>query len=634
MKLVEAQEGRRILDRLVGYEVSNVAFRRIGPGTSAGRVQSVATRLVVDRERARMAFRSGSYWDLEGTFGADEHRRSPRRSSSSTASASRRAATSTPPPVGCNADRRRRAARRGRRGRARRRACSDQPFTVASVETRAHYRAPARRRSPRRRCSRRPAASSASARRARCTSPRGSTSVGSSPTCGPTPRRCPRRRSAPPAARSAAVRRGLPPRPAAPVPQQGEERAGGARGDPPRRRPHAHRRRRRPRAQRHRRAPPLRPHLEAHGRVADGRRPHPAGHPPARRDVDRAARRPTFQATGRTIEFLGYLACLRRGRRRPGRRARGPRGDPPAARGGRDGRVPRAAAVGSHHATAGALHRGEPGEGARGARHRPPVHVRVGDRDHPPRATTCGKKGTALVPTWTAFAKVQLLERYFAHLIDYEFTATMEEALDVDRTRRGRSREVAPLLLLRQRPGRLRDLVAEEHLAQIDKAEVNTVHIGVDGDGRELIVRVWPNGANVERGDEKGPVPADLAPDELTPEKADELLAVRHRPPRGRHRSRDRPPRARAHRSLRSVRAARRAGAGLEGEAQARVAVRVDGPGDGHARGGAGAAVAAARRRRRRRRRGDHRAERSLRSLPQEGHRQPEPRAPRTSSSR
>ena len=66
MKLVEAQEGRRVLDRLVGYEVSNVAFRRIGPGTSAGRVQSVATRLVVDRERARMAFRSATYWDLEG----------------------------------------------------------------------------------------------------------------------------------------------------------------------------------------------------------------------------------------------------------------------------------------------------------------------------------------------------------------------------------------------------------------------------------------------------------------------------------------------------------------------------------------------------------------------------------------
>jgi DNA topoisomerase-1 len=72
----------------------------------------------------------------------------------------------------------------------------------------------------------------------------------------------------------------------------------------------------------------------------------------------------------------------------------------------------------------------------------------------------------------------------------------------------------------------LRDLVAEEHIAQIDKAEVNAVHIGVDAEGRELIVRVWPNGANVERGDEKGPVPAELAPDELTPEKAEELLAL------------------------------------------------------------------------------------------------------------
>src|SRR6476646_2785605 len=71
MKLVEAQEGRRTLDRLYGFEVSNVAFRRIGPGTSAGRVQSVATRLVVERERARMAFHSGSYWDLEGTFSAE-----------------------------------------------------------------------------------------------------------------------------------------------------------------------------------------------------------------------------------------------------------------------------------------------------------------------------------------------------------------------------------------------------------------------------------------------------------------------------------------------------------------------------------------------------------------------------------
>ena len=70
--LVEAQETRRILDRLYGYEVSPVLWRKVMSGLSAGRVQSVATRLVVDKERERMAFRLASYWDLEGTFDAGE----------------------------------------------------------------------------------------------------------------------------------------------------------------------------------------------------------------------------------------------------------------------------------------------------------------------------------------------------------------------------------------------------------------------------------------------------------------------------------------------------------------------------------------------------------------------------------
>jgi DNA topoisomerase I len=67
-RLVDAQETRRILDRLYGYEVSPVLWKKVLPRLSAGRVQSVATRIVVERERARMRFRSAEYWDVEGTF--------------------------------------------------------------------------------------------------------------------------------------------------------------------------------------------------------------------------------------------------------------------------------------------------------------------------------------------------------------------------------------------------------------------------------------------------------------------------------------------------------------------------------------------------------------------------------------
>src|SRR5438552_11486817 len=66
--LVRAQETRRILDRLYGYEVSPLLWRKVRPKLSAGRVQSVAVRMIVERERQRMAFVSATYWDLLGTF--------------------------------------------------------------------------------------------------------------------------------------------------------------------------------------------------------------------------------------------------------------------------------------------------------------------------------------------------------------------------------------------------------------------------------------------------------------------------------------------------------------------------------------------------------------------------------------
>ena len=72
--LVDAQETRRILDRLYGYEVSPVLWKKVGSNLSAGRVQSVATRIIVQRERARMAFRSGTYWGIDALLAPDAGR--------------------------------------------------------------------------------------------------------------------------------------------------------------------------------------------------------------------------------------------------------------------------------------------------------------------------------------------------------------------------------------------------------------------------------------------------------------------------------------------------------------------------------------------------------------------------------
>ena len=70
--MVDAQETRRVLDRLYGYELSPVLWRKVGPGLSAGRVQSVATRLIVERERERMAFRKASYWDISAVLSSKD----------------------------------------------------------------------------------------------------------------------------------------------------------------------------------------------------------------------------------------------------------------------------------------------------------------------------------------------------------------------------------------------------------------------------------------------------------------------------------------------------------------------------------------------------------------------------------
>lgn len=75
LNLVHAQEARRLLDRLYGYEVSPILWRKIRPGLSAGRVQSVATRLLVEREKERLSFVSSGWWDIFGTFATPDDKK-------------------------------------------------------------------------------------------------------------------------------------------------------------------------------------------------------------------------------------------------------------------------------------------------------------------------------------------------------------------------------------------------------------------------------------------------------------------------------------------------------------------------------------------------------------------------------
>jgi DNA topoisomerase-1 len=139
------------------------------------------------------------------------------------------------------------------------------------------------------------------------------------------------------------------------------------------------------------------------------------------------------------------------------------------------------------------------------------------------------KKGQALVPTWTAFAVVNLLEKHFEELVDYAFTARLEDDLDaIARAEKRKDDWLAHFYFGDEDeslPG-LKRLV-EENLDEIDAAEINTFRIGPDPQTGELVV-VKPGkyGPYVKRGDDTASVPDDLPPDELSLEKALALLSA------------------------------------------------------------------------------------------------------------
>ena len=135
------------------------------------------------------------------------------------------------------------------------------------------------------------------------------------------------------------------------------------------------------------------------------------------------------------------------------------------------------------------------------------------------------KKGTALVPSFLAFAVVTLLERHFGQLVDYEFTARMEDALD--EIARGEAERVPWLRRFyfgtddaeHEDPG-LKALVSD--IGDIDARDVSSFPLA----GSDIVVRVGRYGPYLERDGQRANVPEDMAPDELTPEKAEELFSV------------------------------------------------------------------------------------------------------------
>jgi len=129
------------------------------------------------------------------------------------------------------------------------------------------------------------------------------------------------------------------------------------------------------------------------------------------------------------------------------------------------------------------------------------------------------KKGTALVPSFLAFAVVTLLERHFARLVDYDFTARMEEGLDeIARGEAARVPWLRRFYFGADGEEGLKELVSD--LEDIDARDVSSFPLA----GTDIVVRVGRYGPYLERDGQRVNVPGDLAPDELTPEKAAELF--------------------------------------------------------------------------------------------------------------
>ncbi|MEU6221122.1 type I DNA topoisomerase [Streptomyces sp. NPDC047022] len=537
-KLVDAQETRRILDRLYGYEVSPVLWKKVMPRLSAGRVQSVATRLVVERERERIAFRSAEYWDLTGTFGTG---RSGDLSDPSFLVARLTTVDGKRVAQGRDFDSLGQLKSANtlhldeQNARALAAALADTRFSVRSVESKPYRRspyAPFRTTTLQQEASRKLGfGAKATMQIAQKLYENGFITYmrTDSTTLSDT-------------AISAARAQVTQLYGANYLPEQPRTYAGKVKNAQ-----EAHEAIR-PSGDRFR--TPAETGLTGDQfklyeliwmRTVASQMKDATGNSVTVKIGGTAAdgRDAEFSASGKTITFHGFLKAYVEGADDPNaelddRERRLPQvaeGDPLTAEQiTADGHSTKAPARYTEASLVKELEEREIG--------RPSTYASIIgtilDRGY------VFKKGTALVPSFLSFAVVNLLEKHFGRLVDYDFTARMED--DLDRIARGEARAVPWLKRFYfgegageggaadagngdgDHLGGLKELVTD--LGAIDAREVSSFPVGKD-----IVLRVGRFGPYIERGEkdteqhQRADIPTDLAPDELTIELAEELLA-------------------------------------------------------------------------------------------------------------
>lgn len=517
-RLVSAQETRRMLDRLYGYQISPVLWRKIAPSLSAGRVQSVSVRLMVERERARMAFQSADYWDLEGAFESPEA--SPFKANLLSLDGKRIASGKDfDETTGALKAKSQAVLLAGEETKKLAESLTKEAFTVTKVEEK-----PFTNQSPppfitstlQQEANRKLKLSSQETMRvAQSLYERGFITYmrTDSTTLSGEALKASRKEIL-----SRYGKEYLPDEPkvyASKVKnaQEAHEAI-------------------RPSGHQFRTPETLKGELNPAEfqlydmiwkRTLASQMTQSRG---MRMTLQVSGGPVVFQTTGRRIIFPGFLRAYVEG------------SDDPEADLGDQERLlpdvkegqkitPKAFDAREHHTqppsrfTEASLIRDLEREGIG----RPSTYASI-------IATVVArryviKRGSTLIPTFTAFAVVQLLEQHFSKLVDYSFTAKMEDILDA--ISRG-EQESLPYLKefyfgAPPHPG-LADLLE----AEIDPREACTISLGLDSEKAQVNVRIGKFGPYLERGETRASLPADLVPDELTMEKAETLLEKENLP--------------------------------------------------------------------------------------------------------